>query len=472
MTKTRILIGAAGLCAVAGAAHAGGSDYNGGELCPLTTGPDVTLCEVYGIDEYSRNNGAGISGLSVGTTSWNVGTEDLIWQNSPDPDHPFITFNVYRVMNRQVDQIAQGWVKHGFFALSSSQCFDATVGNCQSTDGNWLGVGCTDTYSPGLNASKSGLAPRYEINPWSGEWSYTGSVFQTGGAPTSGVSRHMQIKDSDLNPNLNPGAKYYFEASYIAKDDVCIYNSAAWHQMTPVQSGSGWSFNQPSRFQVPTQNYFIFDALGSAMVTEIAEELPVVEFESPDGRALVLSNVQDRGDGTWQYDYSVQNVDMDRQIDEFRVPLPASADLIDTRFHAVFHHDEPIAYIGGPSISNDPWTMTREGDEIVWSTSDNPIRWGTMYSFGIITDVAPSEGDVTLGMFKDNGPESLSGVANVPGSAPCVGDVTDDGFVDLADLNLVLANFGTASDNGDATGDGNVDLADLNLVLANFGSGC
>ncbi len=481
MKKSRIVLGAAGLCAMAGASQAGG-DYNGGELCPLSEGPDVTLCQVYGMQQYSRDNVNDISGLSVGTTSWNVGTEDLIWQNSPDPDHPFITFNVYRVMDQQVDQIAQGWVKHGFFALSSSQCFEAAVGPCQPTDGNWLGVGCTDTYSPGLNASKSGLAPRYEINPWSGEWSYTGSVFQTGGAPTSGVARHMQIKDVDLDPALNPGAKYYFEASYIAKDDVCIYNSAAWKPVTPVWNGNGWNFSQSSQGTVPTQNYFLFDARPDSMITEIAEELPVVEFESPDGRALISAHVQEAGPGLWRYSYSVKNVDMDRQIDEFRVPLPASALLNNERFHAVFHHNEPIAYMGGPSISNDDWTMTRVGDELVWSTPDNPIRWGTMYSFGFVTDVAPEEGDVTLGMFKNNGPDSLSGVSMVPG-LPCLGDVTGDGQVDLADLNLVLANFGEGAEPpvgggdpippaGDANGDEVVDLADLNIVLGNFGGSC
>lgn len=54
----------------------------------------------------------------------------------------------------------------------------------------------------------------------------------------------------------------------------------------------------------------------------------------------------------------------------------------------------------------------------------------------------------------------------------CPGDVNGDGSVDLADLNLVLANFGSATNNGDANGDGQVDLADLNLVLANFGTDC
>ena len=54
----------------------------------------------------------------------------------------------------------------------------------------------------------------------------------------------------------------------------------------------------------------------------------------------------------------------------------------------------------------------------------------------------------------------------------CPGDVTGDGSVDLADLNLVLANFGEATGDGDADDSGNVDLADLNLVLANFGTDC
>ncbi|MFG0292326.1 MAG: S8 family serine peptidase [Phycisphaerales bacterium JB050] len=64
-------------------------------------------------------------------------------------------------------------------------------------------------------------------------------------------------------------------------------------------------------------------------------------------------------------------------------------------------------------------------------------------------------------------------LAACPGDpAPCDGDVNGDNFVDLGDLNMVLANFGSATSAGDANGDGNVDLADLNMVLANFGASC
>lgn len=57
-------------------------------------------------------------------------------------------------------------------------------------------------------------------------------------------------------------------------------------------------------------------------------------------------------------------------------------------------------------------------------------------------------------------------------SVECPGDVNGDGAVNLADLNLVLANFGQATSEGDANADGVVDLADLNLILSQFGQSC
>lgn len=56
----------------------------------------------------------------------------------------------------------------------------------------------------------------------------------------------------------------------------------------------------------------------------------------------------------------------------------------------------------------------------------------------------------------------------------CPADVTGNGSVDLADLNLILSQFGQTGEglDGDADGNGAVDLGDLNLVLASFGQDC
>ncbi len=59
--------------------------------------------------------------------------------------------------------------------------------------------------------------------------------------------------------------------------------------------------------------------------------------------------------------------------------------------------------------------------------------------------------------------------------SPCPGDATGDGTTDLADLNLVLANWQTSvpvGTGGDVDFDGDVDLGDLNVVLANWQQSC
>jgi len=58
----------------------------------------------------------------------------------------------------------------------------------------------------------------------------------------------------------------------------------------------------------------------------------------------------------------------------------------------------------------------------------------------------------------------------------CLGDLDGDADVDLADLAILLAHYGTAGDvgyeQGDLDGDGDVDLADLASLLAVYGTTC
>ena len=67
-------------------------------------------------------------------------------------------------------------------------------------------------------------------------------------------------------------------------------------------------------------------------------------------------------------------------------------------------------------------------------------------------------------------------VLNASMPVPCDGDLNGDGAVDLADLALMLANYGNAGGmsyrQGDLDGDQDVDLADLALMLANYGRVC
>lgn len=71
------------------------------------------------------------------------------------------------------------------------------------------------------------------------------------------------------------------------------------------------------------------------------------------------------------------------------------------------------------------------------------------------------------------GDPSAAATLTVSGCA-CAGDVNGDGSVGLADLSILLTNFGGAggAGQGDINGDGQVTLADLSALLAVFRSTC
>ena len=470
-----------------------GQDYNGGTLCPiLGPGPDVTMCQLYDFGSTQRVNGGSFAGVAsnirVGTTSWNVGSAQLLWEQSPDPDHPKITMSVYRLYDGRFENIANHWIKHGFFALSSQQCTDAALTSCQGTNGTRLGLACTDTYSPSLNDGPD-LGPRYEVNPWTGAWSFANSVQQTGGGPTYAGSKQLQVHDDDISLALLPGARYFVEGYYVCGDDICLYNSASYKEVfvtgylgdgRPLVSGES-SLTTP-----PHQTFAILDAWDGATVTEIAEQMPVVEGVSPDGRAFVGAHVTDLGGGSWRYDYTVYNADMDRQIDQFWVDLPSGVQVSNLYFHAPTSHEEDFTYefnggTQGPPRGNSSWTGAVEADKVRWSTNahqagvaSNPIGWGTAYSFGFTADTAPTMGTMAVTAYKPGAGGPIAGATQAPsaGTVNCPGDTDGDGDVDLTDLNNVLFNFGTAGPLGDVDNSGTVDLGDLNLVLFNFGNIC
>lgn len=67
-------------------------------------------------------------------------------------------------------------------------------------------------------------------------------------------------------------------------------------------------------------------------------------------------------------------------------------------------------------------------------------------------------------------------IGNEDTQPTCPGDLDGDGDVDVADLAILLANFGAMSGvsaaDGDLDRDGDVDVADLAILLANYGTIC
>ncbi len=382
--------------------------------------PDVTFCELYGLNQFGRQ--LDVVGLALTTTSWNRGNADLTWLAYPDARHPFIVQNLYRIKQDRFEQIGQSWIKHGFFALANLQCggsctFEALPGH---QEGPYLGIGCTDTYTSGLNAFQSGLGPREEVNPWTAAYDPSTSEISTSHGH-SAIAHRLQVHDDDLDPGQNLASRYIAEGYYVHFEDSNPLNSAAWKEITSISGSPGgtWSFSMPSLGN-SMEIGFALNAWTGSEETILAEEIPVVKGVSPDGRCVLRSKATDNGDGTWHYEYAMLNMDMDRKGQSFTVPIDATNVITDIDFHAVESHDE--------SFDNVPWTSAISSDCpvgdrcIKWETVNNPLRWGTVYNFRFDANAPPQPGaggdvrgaTVVLGLFDPGVVTSVSGLSVGP----------------------------------------------------------
>lgn len=366
-------------------------------------GPDMTFCQLYGMQQFGRLGD--IVGLAAGTTSWNIGGRDMIWMQNPDSRHPMIVWNLYRLKNDRFEQIGMSHVKHGFFALGNTQCGGSCTYEPGHSMGDWLGQNCTDTYDPGLNASQSGLGPRYEINAWTGGFTYAGSHMSSGHSHNA-IQHRCQVRDADLVPAQNPGSTYYTEGQYITIDDINPVNSIAYKPTTVSGSAGGtFSFGMSGPGTLPITGPAIY-AWSGATFTTLAQQLPVVRFSSPDGRCILASKPTDLGGGQWHYEYALYNLDMHRKAASFNIPLPQGVNVSNVGFSAVQSHNEPF--------SNTPWTPVIDSAGITWSTTDNPIRWGMLYNFRFDADAPPGDVTATVGHYEPGTPDSISGTTQGP----------------------------------------------------------
>ncbi len=423
-------------------------------------GPDVIVGALPNMQRFGTVGG--ITAYSVATTSCNIGDEVLEWYANTNK-HPVIAQNLFRVRNGRIEQIGLGWLKHGFCALQQNLCGPCTPagGGCPSL----LGVGCSDPYSSSLNGQQSNLGPRSQVNASTGVFPYP---FSAPPAPAT-LGRRIQVANTDLQPSLNPGARWFVEGMYISPDDAAAGNSAnnaSYREVTvgSLQSG-GYNLNTtgPTFQQQPAIYAW----------QQVIPTVTIVPVDVPgDGRFLVGYLVTDNGDGTYRYEYAIQNITSDRSGGSLFIPRGAGAAISDLGFRHIDHHS-------GEPYSTSPWEITVEDERIVWSTSStfqedpnaNALRWGTLYNFWFTSDAPPEPATGTLGFFKTSGSIGFGGMAPI-GEIPVNADVDGDGLVGGSDLGVLLASWGACPDGSgcraDINRDGIVNGLDLGLLLENW----
>ncbi len=449
---------------VPGAAIAAG-DCVGCELG--NTGPDVIVGDLNGVGYYGTGvfNGVTYRAYSVGTTSCNVGTAILNWFQSNN-QHPVIAQNIYKYDGRTFEQIGFGQLKHGFCALQQGIC--AQPGNpCQPTGGGCmqtLGIFCSDPYTASLNGQQNLLGPRWQVNAYTGVFPYPFQGGSQAGLPTT-LLRRIVVPDSELTTDTS--IRYFAEGQYVTRDDALAGNggnNASYRELRYFSNGNFSLLGSTQRTQPAIQAWANIDP---NVMLDIVEP-------AGDGRFYVASRAYDNGDGTWDYEYAVYNLNNDASGRSFEVPT-GNASISNTGFKGVFYHSGDG--VGGITQDMTDWSAANRGNVMAWEVVDvgnnsNALRWGTTYNYRFTANAGPVESDATISFFKTAG----SATARVLSPAGCVitADTNGDNVVNFTDLNTVLGAFGQTGPGNpaDVNGDEVVNFVDLNAVLAEFGLDC
>jgi len=505
-----LLAGLASLCAVVGiiAPSALGFGGNNGTVCPTPVGPDVIVGDIvttpanYTAEQIPSGSGIWYDAFSFGTTSCNVGNQNVLWQAFPSNLHPAIAQAMYKYKAGRYEMIGISWLKHGFTALTDNICGCG----CNGQGGPVLGVGCADPYNAARNGGQGGAGPRYQVNAHTG-------FFPLGGPanpPMEGTStaRRLRVKSTDLEPS-SASVVYFAECQYVTQDDATNgnqNNNASYRQLTMSGGPNEFTVGLTASTTRSTPGIHGWQKADPA-VAETDVQIP------SDGLLVVGSRVTDLGGGNWHYEYAVQNVNSDRSVQAFTIPLPPGSVISNIGFHGVqysSHDGNPIA--GVPqNFDGTDWPGVVNTSDITWSTAlfadninANAIRWGTMYNFRFDANRPPQPGNATLTTYKvigtvtgsaavpapdcngNNVPDAID-IANgtsqdvnangIPDECEpppaCPPDTNGDHNVNVDDLLAVINGWGacppTPGCPGDVTGDGNIDVDDLLAVINGWG---
>jgi len=360
--------------------------------------------------------------------------------------HPYLIWNMFRIVDGQLEQIGASGTKHAFLTINVGCAPGAFTGG-----GHILGLNCSDTYGTGNNDNISDLGPRVEILPSNGQWGRCGSVFDTncdgnenGNGSCSGASpagqgcynQRLVVRESQM---LVPGAQFLSEAWYIVQDDINIYNTMGRRTMAPTTNGSLW---------VPgTQGTMSLGPVINAWVDPVTNPTANIELRSTEfGRARVAVKTKqlDSCPATsglsgicYRYDYAVHNFDFagaersgtlpnlrvsnGRGFDRFRLTLPAFTQV----------HVDPVSGFADTDINaGNNWTASVGSGVVEWTApANNNLNWGTLYRFSLVSTSAPSTDRVGVDLRPGNtaeGATMLSGEIIGPAGMP--GGIMKNGF--------------------------------------------
>ncbi|MGV6851464.1 MAG: hypothetical protein ACWA5R_04690 [bacterium] len=387
---------------------------------------DVALINMSSVS--SVNKTVGQVALAPSATLANIGNADVTWYEKfttgtggtyPAPynrdQHPFLAWNMYRLLDGRMEQLGASGLKHAFFTVNTScSCPGGHILWSKDNPGNSSGVACQDTYGVGNNNSSSAVGIREELAPNTASWEQCGSIFAPNGtAPGpcneerfsisfSELERRLYVNDADLE---TPGAEYFVTAWYIVKDDINIFNTMGFRKVIPSFSGGSWFFNLDGGFVEgsATNQWIDPDNLGANQSSDMSS--------TSKGHVQLMSQVEDLGEGLFRYTYGLMNYDYSVGFTQMNIPYLGGLQSVD--FDDADHDG-----------AND-WQQSIQGNNLIFAapTPADHQPWYTLNSI-VIEVQSPPLANQTITV-KDGDGKSIMLQAFVPGVAE---ELFADGF--------------------------------------------
>src|SRR5262249_8265345 len=158
-------------------------------------------------------------------------------------------------------------------------------------------------------------------------------------------------------------ARYFVDAHYVTADD------ATW--TTGTNGLNNCTYQEISMPNPPTTNPALINSVHphDPAIRAWKDVDPAVTLVSADyvdngitAQFWVAGTATDNGNGTWHYEYAVYNLNADRDVGTFSVPLPAGVSATNTGFHAPFSHS-------GEPYSNAAWTPAVGSGAVSFATT-------------------------------------------------------------------------------------------------------
>lgn len=308
--------------------------------------------------------------------------------------HPYLVWNMYRVVDDRLEQIGVSGIKHAFLTINFNCTIDCGSGGVSGGNGHILWPGCEDVYGVGNNDSPGDIGPRGEVNPRTGVFNSTGSFFDQDGNGSQDNSssavgeNRMQVLRQDLQ---TAGASYFFESWYVIRDDSNIFNSMGYRQITPTNnSGNSWSYPFGGFATGPVIDQWVPPGTNpnTGSQTVLIENQQLGHFK-------LAVKTQDLGNGDWRYTYMLMNFDVDHGITGLNIPV-IGGNITDIIFH---DPDQDAA--------ND-WAATSGASGFAFNAPGaEEMDWGTGYTFSfVVQGAAPIQRQLQVS-FGPGAPQSV-----------------------------------------------------------------